>query len=225
MDFDFNLISFILHVDQHLAWLVEQTGWTVYLILFMIVFVETGLVVMPFLPGDSLLFIVGAFAGTGLLSLPIVLISLFAAAILGDMVNYHIGHYLGARAFQLPDGRFFKKKHLERTQQFYEKYGPKAIVIARFVPIVRTFAPFLAGVGLMSYPRFALYNVVGAFIWVFGIVTVGYLFGNLPWVKEYFSLVVLGIIALSVMPIIWEVAVGYYKSRRLSVAEPVVSTE
>ncbi|MBI4056442.1 MAG: DedA family protein [Elusimicrobia bacterium] len=194
------LFDFILHLDKHLNTIIQQYGTWTYLILFMIVFCETGLVVTPLLPGDSLLFAAGAFAGMGSLNVGWLFLLLGAAAILGDTVNYQIGNYLGPKVFQKEDSRFLKKEYLDRTHQFYEKYGGKTIIIARFVPIVRTFAPFVAGVGHMTYGRFLSYNVVGGILWVAVFVGGGYLFGNLPAVKHNFTLVILAIIVLSILP-------------------------
>jgi len=191
------------HLDQTLGDLVRQYGAWSYGILFAIVFAETGLVVTPFLPGDSLLFAAGALAGLGSIRLDLAAGVLIVAAILGDTVNYWIGQYLGHRL--LAWGRLIRKDHIDRTHAFFEKYGGKTIIIARFVPIVRTFAPFVAGVGEMTYSRFLAYNVIGALLWVFVCVGLGYLFGNLPLVKNNFSLVILAIIVISIMPAVVEV--------------------
>jgi membrane-associated protein len=193
-------VDFFLHLDQHLSQVISEYGVWTHLILFLIVFCETGLVVTPFLPGDSLLFAAGTFAALGALDLWLVVILLIAAAIIGDTVNYWIGAYIGPRAFR-GDARFLRKDYLDRTHAFYEKHGGKTIIIARFVPIIRTFAPFVAGVGAMSYPRFITYNVVGAVLWVGMFVLGGYFFGNIPVVRENFTIVILAIIAISVMPI------------------------
>ncbi|MDX2000259.1 MAG: DedA family protein [Thermoanaerobaculia bacterium] len=199
------LVDFVLHLDKHLLELVAQYGAWTYLILFAIIFCETGLVVTPFLPGDSLLFAAGAFAATGAFDLWVLLGLLSVAAILGDSVNYAIGRSLRHRLADKGRLPFVKPAHLEKTHAFYEKYGVKTIVIARFVPIVRTFAPFVAGVGEMSYKTFSLYNVVGGLLWVFLCTLGGYLFGNLPFVRENFSLVILGIIAVSLLPAVIEI--------------------
>ena len=201
VDFILSLIDFILHIDVHLAELVGRYGWQTYLILFVIVFWETGAVIWPFLPGDSLLFAAGsisALPGAPLDPLYLFLL-LSLAAILGDTVNYWIGSFIGPRAFK-KDGRFLKKKYLDKTQGFYEKYGARTIIIARFVPIVRTFAPFVAGVGSMHYRRFITYNIVGGILWNFLFIGAGYFFGNLDVVKNNFSLVILAIIVLSCLP-------------------------
>ncbi len=199
------LVDFILHLDKHLAQIIQDfSGWT-YLILFLIVFCETGLVVTPFLPGDSLLFAAGAFAAVGVLNVVWVYVIFAVAAILGDSVNYAIGQYLGPKVFSKESGRFLKREYLERTHQFYEKYGAKTIVLARFVPIVRTFAPFVAGVGRMSYLTFISYNVLGGLLWVSVCVLGGYFFGNIPIIKKNFSLAVLAIIFVSLIPVVLEV--------------------
>lgn len=199
-------IDLFLHLDRHLAELTQALGPWIYFLLFAIVFCETGLVVTPFLPGDSLLFAVGALAsipdsGLNVWGIGALLIT---AAILGDAVNYAVGAYIGPRVFTSEESRWLNRKHLMRTHEFYEKYGGKTIILARFVPIVRTFAPFVAGVGSMTYPKFALYNVTGAFAWVLSFLTAGYWFGQLPVVKEYFHLVIVAIIVISVIPIVVE---------------------
>lgn len=209
-----DLIQFFLHIDKHLAELVKDYGVWTYLILFVIVFCETGLVVTPFLPGDSLLFAAGALASLGSMNVILLAILLIVAAIIGDTVNYWVGHYIGPKVFAKENVRFLNKKHLDRTREFYERYGGKTIIIARFVPIVRTFAPFVAGVGSMAYGRFIVYNVVGAILWVVICVAAGFLFGNLPFVKKNFSMVILGIIFISVLPLVIE----YIKSRRAAKA-------
>jgi membrane-associated protein len=199
MDFLATLVDFILHLDKHLNAIIQAYGTWTYALLFLIIFLETGLVVTPFLPGDSLLFAAGSFAALGSLN-PIVLFALLAfAAILGDTVNYWIGHYIGPRAFS-GNIRFLKKEYLERTHEFYERYGGKTIILARFIPIIRTFAPFVAGIGAMTYPRFIAYNVTGGIAWVALFTFGGYFFGNLPVVKNNFSIVILAIILISVLP-------------------------
>ena len=177
------LIDFILHVDVHLANFVQAYGFWVYALLFAIIFAETGLVVMPFLPGDSLLFVVGALCGAGLMSLPIAMTLLIAAAILGNQTNYAVGSYFGPRVFQWENSRWFNKRAFEQAHGFYEKYGGITLVAGRFMPFVRTFAPFVAGVAKMNRSRFIFYDVVGALLWVGGLTTAGYLFGNIPWIK------------------------------------------
>jgi membrane-associated protein len=198
-----HLIDIFLHLDEHLRPILDTYGTWTYLLLFVILFCETGLVVTPFLPGDSLLFAAGAFAAQHLLSLGWLMLVLFAAAVLGDTANYWIGHFLGPRLLAMR--RVVKPEHLQRTHEFYERYGGKTIVIARFVPIVRTFAPFVAGLGRMSYWHFMSYNVVGGALWVVVCTMAGYLFGNLPFVQKNFSLVILAIIGLSLLPAIVEV--------------------
>jgi membrane-associated protein len=193
------LIDIVLHVDDYLKDLVPQYGPWIYAILFLIIFCETGLVVTPVLPGDSLLFAIGALAGAGVLSLPLILLLLVVAAILGDTVNYWIGHFIGPKVFK-GESRFLNKKYLDKTHEFYERYGGKTIIIARFVPIVRTFAPFVAGVGSMTYGKFMSYNIFGGILWVFSMTLAGYFFGNLPIVQKNFSLVILVIIFISILP-------------------------
>jgi membrane-associated protein len=197
-------LDLILHLDHHLVALTQAAGAWTYVILFAIVFCETGLVVTPFLPGDSLLFTVGAIAASGGLDPAAAAVLLAIAAITGDSVNYWIGNVVGPRVFRQEDSRWLDRRHLDRTREFFERYGAKTIVIARFVPIVRTFAPFVAGIGRMAYRRFFFYNVAGGIAWVGGLVGAGYWFGNLPAVRENFSLVILMIIVLSILPAIVE---------------------
>ena len=193
-------VDILLHLDKYLDLMIQTMGIWSYVIIFLIIFCETGLVVMPILPGDSLLFAIGTFAAIGSFDIAIVLILLTIAAIAGDTVNYWIGNYLGPRVFHYEDSRFFKKKHLERTHQFYEKHGGKTIIIARFIPIIRTFAPFVAGIGSMTYRKFLSYNVVGGIIWIFSLTLAGYFFGNIPIVRKNFSLVIMAIVVISVLP-------------------------
>jgi membrane-associated protein len=195
-----SIVDFFLHLDQHLSQAISQYGSWTHLLLFLIVFCETGLVITPFLPGDSLLFAAGTFAALGALDVRLIIVLLIAAAILGDTVNYWVGASIGPRAFR-GDIRFLKKEYLDRTHAFYERHGGKTIILARFIPIIRTFAPFVAGVGAMSYGRFLTYNVVGAVLWVGLFVLGGYFFGNIQTVRENFTLVILAIIAISVLPI------------------------
>ena len=190
----------ILALDQTLASLAAEYGAWLYAILFVVIFAETGLVVFPFLPGDSLLFISGTVAAAAALDVHVLVVVLAAAAILGDSVNYAIGRYIGPKAFSRRDSRWFRQDHLRRTQAFYDKYGGITIIIGRFVPIIRTFAPFLAGVAQMSYGRFLCYNVVGGLMWITSLVYAGYLFGNIPWVKENLSWIVIGIVVVSLIP-------------------------
>jgi membrane-associated protein len=199
------LLDYIIHLDRHLSGVIQDYGVWTYLILFVIVFCETGLVVTPFLPGDSLLFAVGTFAAVGALDLGIALVLLSVAAILGDSVNYAIGYRAGPRVFSRENVRFLNRDYLDRTHRFYERYGAKTIVIARFVPIVRTFAPFVAGIARMSYARFALYNVVGGLGWIAILTIGGYLFGNIPVVRSNFTLVIFAIIGVSLLPPVIEV--------------------
>lgn len=196
------LASFILHLDKHLAAMISAHGDTTYVILFAIVFAETGLVLTPFLPGDSLLFAAGAFASLGLLRLPLLMAVFIVAAVLGDAVNYAVGNYLGSKALQ---SNLINKEYIDKTEAFFSKYGGKTVVLARFVPIVRTFAPFVAGVGSMAYREFAAYNVGGALLWTVLFCGAGYLFGNLPVVQHNFTLVVLAIVLVSVVPVVLEV--------------------
>lgn len=189
-----HLVDFILHVDQHLAAFVAEYGPWVYALLFLIVFVETGVVVMPFLPGDSLLFVVGALAGAGHISLPLACAVLLAAAVLGDQANYSIGRYFGPKVFHWEKSRWFNRDAFDKAHAFYERYGGITIVLARFMPFIRTFVPFVAGVAEMSRAKFTAYNVLGALIWVLGLATAGYLFGNLPWVQANLSKIIWGLI-------------------------------
>ncbi|QIO10162.1 DedA family protein [Acinetobacter lanii] len=194
------LLDFILHVDEHLLEFIRNYGVWVYGILFLIIFVETGLVVMPFLPGDSLLFAAGALAAsTGVLDPWLLVLLLFIAAVLGDTLNYHIGKYIGPRVFEI-DSKFINKKHLVYTQNFFEKHGGKTIIFARFIPFARTFAPFVAGAGSMNYKYFLSYNAIGAISWVGSFIALGYLFGNMPIVKDNFTHLIFGIIIVSVLP-------------------------
>jgi membrane-associated protein len=198
------IIDFVLHIDSHLGEIIAQYGYWTYLILFAVIFVETGLVVMPFLPGDSLLFAAGAFAATGALDVGVLFVLLAVAAIVGDSVNYWFGQRLGPRVFE-EDMRFLRREYLVRTQKFYEKHGGKTIFLARFIPIIRTFAPFVAGVGTMRYRKFIVYNVVGALAWTSIFIFAGYFFGNIPFVRANFGLVVIAIILISVLPVGFEV--------------------
>jgi membrane-associated protein len=199
------LIDIVVHLDQHLQALVAAHGAWIYLILFLIIFCETGLVVTPFLPGDSLLFVAGAVAAAGGMDIHLLVVLLIIAAILGDAVNYAVGHYIGPRIFSHNESRWLNPKHLQRAHDFYEKYGGKTIIIARFVPIVRTYAPFVAGAASMTYTKFALFNVSGAVLWVVSLGYAGYFFGNLPFIKNNLTLVILGIIFLSILPGIIEI--------------------
>jgi membrane-associated protein len=207
------LVDFILHLDVHLNTIIQNFGIWTYLILFLIIFLETGVVITPFLPGDSLLFAAGSFAALGSLNVFALFILLTLAAILGDTLNYWIGHYIGPRAFS-GNVRFLKKEYLDRTHDFYERHGGKTIILARFIPIIRTFAPFVAGIGAMDYPRFFFFNVTGAILWVSLFTFGGYFFGNLPFVKENFTIVILAIIVISVLPGVFEFLRDKYKTRK-----------
>jgi membrane-associated protein len=212
MEFFTFLIDFVIHIDRYLESFVTQHGMWVYALLFAIIFVETGVVVMPFLPGDSLLFVVGAMCGVGLMSLPLSLALLFAAAILGDQCNYSIGRYVGPKVFQWEDSRFFNKRAFDQAHAFYEKYGGITIIAARFMPFVRTFVPFVGGVSHMTRSKFTLFNVVGAALWVGGIVTAGYLFGNVPFVKANLEKIIWAMILVPGLFVIY----GAWKARRAS---------
>ena len=214
MDIALFLIDFILHVDKHLETFVTNYGWWVYALLFLIIFVETGVVVMPFLPGDSLLFVVGAMCGVGLMSFPVSVALLFAAAVLGNQSNYAIGRFLGPKVFQWEDSRFFNKKAFNQAHAFYEKYGGITIVAARFMPFMRTFAPFVAGVAQMNRARFMLFDVLGGALWVGGIITIGYFFGNFPWVKAHLDKIIWAMILIPGLVIIF----GAWKARRTTTA-------
>lgn len=198
------LIDFILHLEHHLTTIIQNYGVWSYLIVFLIIFCETGLVVTPFLPGDSLLFALGAFAGRGALDPLILSIILTIAAIVGDTVNYWAGRFLAPKVLRHQKIKFIKQEYIERTRKFFEKYGGKTIIIARFVPIIRTFAPFMAGVGSMSYPKFLFYNVIGGILWINSLVWAGYFFGTLPFVEKNFEIVILAIIVLSLIPVAYE---------------------
>lgn len=210
MDIIIYLIDFFIHLDKYLPIIIQSFGIWAYVIVFLVVFCETGLVVTPVLPGDSLLFALGAIAAQGALNIEVLFILLCLAAIAGDTVNYAIGHYIGPKVFHYEDGRFFKKKYLLKTHQFYEKHGGKTIVIARFMPIIRTFAPFVAGVGAMSYSKFVLFNISGGIAWVCLFLLGGYFFGNIPSVKSNFTVVIIAIVIISVLPGVFE----YWRQRR-----------
>ncbi len=205
MEFFSFIIDFILHIDQHLTELAAQYGVWIYGILFLIIFCETGLVVMPLLPGDSLLFAAGSIAAIGEMNIHLMVVLLIIAAILGDAVNFMIGKFFGEKLFANPNSKIFKQSHLQKTQQFYAKHGGKTIILARFIPIVRTFAPFVAGMGHMTYHHFLAYNVIGGVLWVTIFSYLGYFFGNLPIVKDNLSLVLIAIIVLSILPGIIEI--------------------
>jgi membrane-associated protein len=204
MEFILQIASFFLHLDEYLGIIINAVGPLTYVVLFVIVFAETGLVIFPFLPGDSLLFVAGTLSGTGHLNVLLVYFSLLIAAILGDTINYWIGYRVGPKVFSKEGSKFFKKEYLERTREFYEKHGGKTIILARFIPIIRTFAPFVAGIGRMHYRTFLFYNVIGAFLWVTGFVFAGYFFGGLPFIKENFHYTVVIIVFLSILPMLIE---------------------
>ena len=210
MDIAAFLIDFILHVDVHLANFVASYGTWVYALLFLIIFIETGVVVMPFLPGDSLLFVVGALCGAGLMSLPLSIGLLVGAAILGNQSNYSIGHYFGPKVFQWENSRFFNKNAFDQAHAFYERYGGITIIAARFMPFLRTFAPFVAGVARMTRSKFTLYDVSGAVLWVGGVTMAGYLFGNIPWVKQHLDKLIWAAILIPGLIVIF----GAWKARR-----------
>ncbi len=208
----FQLVDMVIHLDAHLNQGVVSLGPWMYVVLFAIVFCETGLVIMPFLPGDSLLFALGALAAseTSVLSYPILAVTLIAAALMGDITNYSIGKFIGPKVFSGAGSKWMNRKHLNRTQEFYERHGGKTIILARFLPIVRTFAPFVAGVGQMRYRRFISFSVVGALAWVFSFLSLGFIFGNLPSIKQNFHYVIIAILFISTAPVILE----YFRSRR-----------
>ncbi len=208
------LVDFILHVDRHLKEFVDAYGGWVYALLFLIIFVETGRVVRPVLPGDSLLFVVGALAGAGLMNYPLVMALLLVAAVAGDQVNYSIGRYFGPKVFAWPDSRWFNRRAFEQAHAFYEKYGGITLVLARFMPFVRTFVPFVAGVAEMSRGKFSFYNVTGAILWVVGLVTAGYVFGNVPWVQANLSKIIWAMIIIPGLIAIF----GAWKARRAAAA-------
>ena len=210
MEFASFLLDFILHVDKHLEAFVTSYGAWVYALLFLIIFVETGVVVMPFLPGDSLLFVVGAMCGIGLMNYPLAVGLLFAAAVLGDQCNYGIGRHIGPRVFQWENSRFFNKRAFDQAHAFYEKYGGITVIAARFMPFLRTFAPFVAGVSQMTRSKFSLFNVVGAALWVGGIVTAGYFFGNIPFVKTHLDKIIWAMIFVPGLFVI----LGAWKAKR-----------
>jgi len=211
MEFLAQFLDLVLHLDKHLAVLVQQYGTWIYAILFAIIFCETGLVIFPFLPGDSLLFVAGAVAAGGGMDVWTLCLVLFAAAIIGDNTNYWIGHAVGPRAFRWEQSRFFNKAALEKTHAFYEKHGPTTIIIARFLPLARTFAPFVAGIGRMTYPRFFAYDLFGGALWIFSLTLAGYWFGNLPWIRSNLSLVIVAIVAISLLPALF----GWLRHRRM----------
>jgi len=207
-----SFLDLVLHLDVHLAALIQQYGVWVYAILFAIIFAETGLVVTPFLPGDSLLFVAGALAAVGGINVHLIVLTLTLAAILGNTTNYAIGHWLGKTFFREKGSRWLNPEYLERTHAFYEKHGGMAVVISRFIPIIRTYVPFVAGLGAMTPARFTAYNVGGAVAWVASLTYAGYFFGNIPWVKENLTFIIVGIVAVSVLPVV----VAAIRARRSS---------
>lgn len=211
-----DFIDFFLRLDDHLQRIISEYGTTTYIILFAIIFVETGLVVMPLLPGDSLLFAAGTFAAVGSLNVYVLIVLLFIAAVLGDTLNYYLGKTIGLKVlhWKIAGRQIVKQEYLDKTHSFYEKYGAKTIVIARFVPIVRTFAPFVAGIGEMSYGKFISYNIIGGAVWVVGLTLLGYFFGNIPIVKKNFETVILAIIFISVLPMIVEFVRHWWGNRK-----------
>ena len=210
MDYLLSFIDIVLHLDKHLALLVQQYGQWIYVILFAIIFSETGFVVTPFLPGDSLIFVAGALAALGGMDIGILLAVLSTAAILGNMVNYQIGRFLGPKVFHWEQSRFFNKAALDKTHAFYEKHGGKTLVISRFLPLFRTFAPFVAGIGAMGYARFTVFNLIGALAWVGSLTLAGYWFGNLPWIQQNLTLVIVAIIVISLLPVLY----GWWQHRQ-----------
>ncbi|WP_027627905.1 DedA family protein [Ruminiclostridium cellobioparum] len=203
MDIIYTLLDFIINLDKHLTELINNFGGFTYVILFLIIFCETGLFMAPFLPGDSLIFVVGALSASGAMNIWLITGVLIAAAVIGDTVNYHIGKFLGPRIFKKQNVRFLNRKHLDKAHEFYRKHGGKTVIMARFIPVIRTFAPFVAGMGSMSYGRFILYNITGGIAWVSICVASGYFFGNIPVVSENFTLVILAIIGISLLPVVF----------------------
>lgn len=210
MGFLTQFIDFFLHLDTHLDYIIRSFGVWSYLILFLIVFVETGVVVFPFLPGDSLIFACGTLAALGSFNPILLFTTLFCASVIGDNSNYHIGKYIGPKIFKKESSRFLNKEHLEKTHKFYEKHGGKAVIFAKFMPIIRTFSPFVSGIGKMNYGKFLLFDIIGSFIWVGLFIFLGYFFGNIPIVKNNFEIVIFGIIGISLLPAI----IGYIKGKR-----------
>jgi membrane-associated protein len=215
MEWIAKLVNIILHLNLYIGQLADSYGPWVYALLFVIIFSETGLVVTPFLPGDALLFAVGTLtASNGPLNLPLILVLLTVAGILGHTTNYWIGNKIGRKLFSNPQSRIFRQKHLEQTHAFFDRHGAKTIMLSRFIPLIRTFAPFVAGMGSMSYRKFFAYNVIGAFIWVFSVVFLGHFFGNIPYVQKNFSLVILAIIIVSMIPPSVEIVRGWVSQKR-----------
>lgn len=199
------LIDFVLHLDKYLGLIIKNYGTYTYVILFLIILLETGLVVTPFLPGDSLLFAAGAFAAIGSLDIGVLLFMLTIAAIIGDTLNYNIGRYMGSKILDKENSKFIKKKYIDKTNSYYEKYGGKTIILARFIPVVRTFAPFVAGAAEMNYKKFLEFNILGAVLWTFTVTLIGYFFGNIPFVRRNFSIIIIAIIFISILPPLYEI--------------------
>lgn len=216
MQFIIEAFNFVLHIGPHIADIAEKYGTLVYVVLFLIVFLETGVVLTPFLPGDSMLFVIGALCATGKLSLHILIPTLMIAAILGYWLNFYVGNKLAHRVIEGKEIKFIKREYLVQTEKFYQKYGPKAVVLARFMPFTRTFAPFLAGVGKMKYSLFQFYNVISAFLWIPTIIMLGYYFGNMPLIRDNFTYVIFAIVIFSLLPIVYE----YFKHKSSVSKEP-----
>lgn len=210
MEYIHQILDFFLHLDQYLGNWIQQYGVWVYVILFLIIFTETGLVIMPLLPGDSLLFAVGAFAATGVINIWLVIPLLIVAALCGDNTNYFVGKYLGAEIKRRKRILFLKHEYIEQTEAFYQKHGGKTMIMARFIPIIRTIAPFVAGAGSMTYSRYLIFCISGAILWVGSVTLIGYLFGNIPWVKQNFEIVIFGIIGISLLPIVWQLVKRFF---------------
>lgn len=214
MDFAHHLIDMALNLDSYLGYIINYFGLWTYVVLFGVVFAETGIIVVSFLPGDSLLFVIGALSAEGHLNLIFSIIILSLAAILGDTINYYIGKYIGPKIFSKEDSKLFNKRHLVEAHNFYEKYGGKTIILARFIPVLRAFAPFVAGIGTMSYKKFLSYNIIGGILWVLIVTTIGYFFGNIPIVKDNFSFVVVAIILISVLPVVINELIRNHRKRK-----------
>lgn len=220
MHFLSSLFNFILHIDQYLQAIVNDYSTLTYAFIFLIIFFETGVVITPFLPGDSLLITAGALAATGAFRIEYLLLIIFTAAVLGDALNYHMGKYLGPKIFKKESSILFHKEHLVRAQKFYEKHGKKTIILARFMPMLRTFAPFVAGIGKMPYGIFLTYNIIGATLWSVTFLVIGYFFGNIPWIKENFGILILGIILVSASPILKEIIYHFFIEKKKNESKP-----
>lgn len=213
MDWFNQLMDFILHIDDHLVDLIQHYGFYIYVILFLILFCETGLVVAPFLPGDSLLFAAGALAASGNMDMLTLMLICIAGAFLGNQLNFHIGSYIGPKIFE-KDRKYIKKEYLIKTHDFYQKHGGKALIIGRYLPLIRTFVPFVAGIGQMEASRFTIYNIVGAILWIVPLISIGFLFGNIPAVKENFSIIILAILIISILPMLIGVVTAWFRSKK-----------